>query len=163
MSYFFTFPIGIIDSLTLPSRFGISIATEVVLKFFHYPFSREGLLLFIGENELFMGQACSGFRTIISMSSLALVYVYISKGSLLKKLLLGFLIIPLSVLSNFIRVVAICLVTYYFGETVGQGFFHGFSGILMFVLAIEGLLGLEYSWEIYETTKRPCAEFYTNK
>ncbi|HHT9138932.1 MAG TPA: exosortase/archaeosortase family protein, partial [Candidatus Wunengus sp. YC60] len=137
-------PIGIIDNLTIPLRFGTSIATEIVLKFFHYPVGREGLLLFIGKNELFMGQACSGFRTIISMFSLALVYVYISKGSLLKKLLLGFLIIPLSVLSNFIRVIVICLITYYFGEAVGQGFFHGFSGILVFLLTLAGLLGLEF-------------------
>lgn len=137
-------PIGIIDNITLPLRYGVSIATEVILKFFHYPFSREGLLLFIGKNELFMGLPCSGFRSMISMFSLALIYVYISKGSFLKKTILVSFIIPLSVFSNFIRVVAICLVTYYFGETAGQGFFHGFSGILTFVFTITGLVGLEY-------------------
>lgn len=137
-------PIGVIDGITLPLRSGVSIATEVLLKLFHYPVGREGLLLFIGENELFMGQPCSGFRTMVSMFSLTLVYVYISKGSLLKKVLLSSFIIPLSVFSNFIRVVAICLITYHFGEAAGQGFFHGFSGILLFVITITGLLGLEY-------------------
>lgn len=137
-------PVGIVDSMTLPLRYGVSIATEIVLKIFHYPVGREGLLLLIGENELFMGQPCSGFRTIISMFSLALVYVYISKGNLLKKALLSSFIIPISVFSNFVRVVAICLITYYFGEAAGQGFFHGFSGVLLFAITIMGLLGLEY-------------------
>ncbi|MGQ3686338.1 MAG: exosortase C-terminal domain/associated protein EpsI [Candidatus Loosdrechtia sp.] len=140
-------PVGIIDNATLPLRFGVSIATEVILKFFHYPVGREGLLLFIGENELFMGQPCSGFRTIISLFSLMLVYVYVTRGSLLKKLILGFSIIPLSIVSNLIRVIAICLITYYFGEDAGQGFFHGFSGILLFVITIVWLLGLEHLLE----------------
>ena len=51
-------PIGIIDDITLPLRYGISVVTEVALKSFHYPVGRKGLLLFIGDNELFMGQPC---------------------------------------------------------------------------------------------------------
>jgi len=153
-------PIGIIDNITLPLRYGVSIATEGILKTFHYPIGREGLLLSIGDNELFMGQPCSGFRTIISMLSLALVYVYISKGSLFKKALLSSSIIPLSVFSNFIRVVVLCLVTYYFGETVGQGFFHGFSGTLTFMIPIIGLFGLEYLLGKYmKQPKKPALNF----
>ncbi|MFN3533002.1 MAG: exosortase [Candidatus Brocadia sp.] len=143
-------PVGIIDSITLPMRYGLSIVTEAILKFFHYPIVREGLLLSIGESELFMGQPCSGFRSIVTMFSLSLVYVYISKGSLSRKSILVSSIVPLALLGNLIRIITLCLITYYFGEEAGQGFFHNFSGIVIFVFIILGLIGLEYSLEKYK-------------
>ena len=78
-------PFGILDSITLPMRHGISVLTEKILFFLNYPISREGLLLRIGYNDIFMGAPCSGFRSLITMFSLVLVYVYISNGDLTKK------------------------------------------------------------------------------
>lgn len=136
-------PLGVIDGITLPMRYGLTIATEAILRLFDYPVTREGLLLSIGNNELFMGQPCSGFRSLITMFSLALVYVYLSKTSLCKKTLLVSSIIPLSLLGNLIRIITLCIITYYFGEAAGQGFFHNFSGIVIFMIILLGLIGLE--------------------
>ncbi|KKO19133.1 MAG: hypothetical protein DCC43_02850 [Candidatus Brocadia sp.] len=140
-------PIGIVDDLTLPMRYGLSVMTEIILGFFHFPISREGLLLTIGESELFMGQPCSGFRSIITMFSLSLVYVYLSRSSLFRKTILVSSIVPFAVLGNLIRIIALCLITYYFGEETGQGFFHSFSGIVIFVFIVSGLIGLEFMLE----------------
>ncbi|NOZ70170.1 MAG: exosortase [Deferribacteres bacterium] len=109
-------PFGILDSITLPMRYGISAATETILRFFDYPITRKGLLLTIGYNDIFMGQPCSGFRSLITMFSLVLVYVYIIKGTLGKKLILTAFIIPAALLGNLIRVITLCLITFYFGE-----------------------------------------------
>lgn len=136
-------PLGILDNITLPMRHGISVATETTLKLFHYPITREGLLLSIKGSEIFMGQPCSGFRSLITMFSLALVYIYITKGNLTKKSILLCSIVPLALFGNLIRVIATCLTSYYFGEAVGQGFFHSFSGAVIFVIMILGLIGLE--------------------
>lgn len=137
-------PIGIIDSITLPMRYGITIATDIVLKSLDYPIAREGLLLSVGNVDLFMGQPCSGFRSLITMFSLGIVYVYISKVSLPNKFVLIASLIPLSLLGNLMRVIILCLITYYFGEDAGQGFFHTFSGIFIFIIIILELAGLEY-------------------
>ena len=136
-------PFGILDSITLPMRHGISVLTEKILFILNYPISREGLMLTIGYNEIFMGQPCSGFRSLITMFSLVLVYVYIIKGSLTKKLSLTALIIPFALLGNLVRVITLCLITFYFGEEAGQGFFHNFSGIVMFIITILGLISIE--------------------
>lgn len=136
-------PVGVIDDITLPMRYGISVVTEVTLNLFHYPVGRKGLLLYIGRSELFMGQPCSGFRSLITMFSLGLVYVYTARGPMLKKGILVFSIIPIALIGNFIRVLSICLITYYFGAAAGQGFFHKFSGIVVFVIIVLGLVGLE--------------------
>lgn len=137
-------PAAIIDGITLPLRYGISVLTEDILKFFHYPITREGLLLSIGIHEIFMGQPCSGFRSIITMFSLILAYVYISsKGGWVKKLILVCFILPFAMLGNLIRVIALCLITFYFSEEAGQGFFHNFSGIVIFIITILGVMGVE--------------------
>jgi len=136
-------PAGVIDNITLPMRYGCSVAVHVCLQFFSYPVTREGLMLTIGEYDLFMGLPCSGFRSMITMFSLGFVYIYLIKGRLLKKTLLIASALPLSLFCNFIRVTILCLITYYFGHEIGQGFFHNFSGLFIFVLMILSLMGLE--------------------
>jgi len=136
-------PFAVLDSITLPMRQGVSALTEVILVLFNYPITRDGLLLSIGYFEIFMGQPCSGFRSLVTMFALVLVYVYISRGSLAKKIILASFIVPIAILGNLVRVITLCLITYYFGEETGQGFFHNFSGIMIFIITILGILGLE--------------------
>jgi exosortase len=147
-------PFGILDSITLPMRHGIYVLTEKIFFLLHYPISREGLLLTIGYNDIFMGAPCSGFRSLITMFSLVLVYVYISKGNLSKKLILTSFIIPMALLGNLVRVITLCLITFYFGEEAGQGFFHNFSGIVIFIITILGLIGAESVLERMQANKR---------
>ncbi|GBE16748.1 transmembrane exosortase [bacterium BMS3Abin15] len=136
-------PMSLLDSITLPMRYAISSATEIVLRFANYPISKEGLLLTIGYNDIFMGQPCSGFRSLITLLSLGIVYIYISDTKLFNKFILAAFIVPLALLGNLIRVITLCLITFYFGEAAGQGFFHNFSGIVMFIITILGLIGIE--------------------
>src|SRR3546814_6267613 len=51
-------------------------------------------------------------------------------------LLLALFIIPAAVFANFIRVVVIILITYYFGDEAGQGFLHTSTGMLLFVVTL---------------------------
>ncbi len=148
-------PFGILDSITLPMRYGISAATETILRFFDYPITRKGLLLTIGYNDIFMGQPCSGFRSLITMFSLVLVYVYIIRGGLAKKLILTAFIIPAALLGNLVRVITLCLITFYFGEEAGQGFFHNFSGIMIFIITILGLMAAESLLDRLHAGRRP--------
>jgi exosortase len=136
-------PLGILDSITLPMRYGISAAAEFILRSFHVPVVRDGLLLNVGGQEIFMGQPCSGFRSLITLISLGLAYVHICKSSQRTKTILLASILPLALTGNLIRVLSLCLVTYHFGPEIGQGFFHDFSGIIMFIVTISGLIGLE--------------------
>lgn len=135
-------PLGVLDNLTLPMRHGISALTDIILKTFHYPITREGLLLSIGGHQIYMGAPCSGFRSLITMISLGLVYGYINKGGFKKKAILISSTVPLALIGNLIRVIGMCLVTFYFGESVGHKF-HDISGFVIFIVLIAGLIGLE--------------------
>jgi len=143
-------PLGVLDAITIPMRHGVSVAATGVLKLLHYPIHREGLMMYLGGHEIFMGAPCSGFRSLITMFSLGVVYVYVIKGALWKKLILVAAIIPLALLGNLIRVIVLCLLTFHAGEKVAQGFFHYFSGGVIFVVMIVGLLILEFILEKYE-------------
>lgn len=136
-------PPAILDGITVPMRYGVSFAAEKFLAFAGYPVTRDGLLLSIGYREIYMAPACSGFRSLITMLTLSLVYIYLISAGRLKKSILTFAVIPLALLGNFVRIIAICLITFYFGEEAGQGFFHNFSGVAVFLITILGLIALE--------------------
>lgn len=135
-------PIGVLDSITLPMRYGISVLTEVILQVFRYPITRDGLLLSIGGHHIYMGAPCSGFRSLITMIALGLVYVYINKGSFKKKAILLGSVVPLALLGNLVRVISMCLVTFYFGEGAGHKY-HDYSGYVIFLVLIAGMIGTE--------------------
>ena len=136
-------PLGILDQITLPMRYETSIASEWILRAMHYPVAREGLLLTVGGHEIFLGAPCSGLRSLITMSALGLAYVYFNRNDFRKNLILLVSIVPLALLGNLIRVLVLCLITFYFGEKVGQGFFHDFSGLMVFLVMIFGLMLIE--------------------
>jgi exosortase/archaeosortase family protein len=51
--------------------------------------------------------------------------------------------IPVAIISNFVRVLALVLITYYFGDAVAQGFVHDFAGLLMFSVALLTIFGID--------------------
>ena len=135
-------PLGILDTITLPMRYMTSIAVEVALRSFFIPITRSGLLLYAGGSEIFMGQPCSGFRSLIAMVSLGTAYAYLSRVDFKKKVILVISIIPLALFCNFLRVAAMCTATYYFGSTVGETV-HDIGGYVVFGLLLLGMLGVE--------------------
>lgn len=136
-------PLGIIDQVTLPLRYWVSYAAAGILKLMHYPVSREGTLIFIGQRQILVGDACSGLRSLITILALALLYAYLNSGSLRKKIILVLCALPLALFANLVRIISMCLVTYYFGENAGQRYFHDYSGIAVFVLAVLALAGID--------------------
>jgi len=146
-------PLGVLDAITIPMRHGISVAAVAIMNAIHYPIHREGLMIYLGTHEIFMGAPCSGFRSLITMFSLGIFYVYIIKGTMLKKVVLVAAIIPLALFGNLVRVITLCLLTYHKGEEVAQGFFHYFSGGVIFVIMIIGLLLIEFIMEKYENKR----------
>lgn len=135
-------PLGVLDEITVPMRYGVSVATVFILNSLGYPLSREGLTLFIGSHEVFLGAACSGFRSLITLASLGAAYIYLANGRVSKKIWMSAAIVPLAFLGNLVRVISVCIAAYYLGESKGWHLFHDFSGFLMFGVMIGGLLAI---------------------
>jgi exosortase/archaeosortase family protein len=50
---------------------------------------------------------------------------------------------PISFTANVLRVMVLCLITYHFGDAAGQGFLHGFAGLVLFLSALLLIIGMD--------------------
>jgi exosortase B len=129
-------PSGVVDTLTMPMKFAVSWVVEHVLYALGYPIARAGVTLHIGQFVLLVADACAGLQTLFTLEATGLLYMNVVRStSMLRNTVLALLIVPISFTANVIRVMILILVTYYFGDAAGQGFLHGFAGIVLFMSA----------------------------
>jgi len=134
----------LIDAITLPMKIAVSHVAESVLYFLEFPIARSGVVLQIGPYQLLVADACAGMHTLISLEALGLLYLNLVKhDSLLRNVILAGLIIPISFTANVIRVMVLTLVTYYYGDAAGQGFIHGFAGMVLFIVALTLIISVD--------------------
>jgi len=138
-------PTMIIDAVTGPLKVLVSKMAESALYALDFPVARMGVTLNIGKYQLLVADACSGLRSVFSLFALGLIYVHLLRrpGWIHNAILLG-AIVPLALLTNFIRVMILMLVVYYQGEQVAQGFIHGFSGLILFAMSVLIFMGIDY-------------------
>lgn len=137
-----------VQAMTVPLKSAVSYVAEALLHSFNYPVARAGVVIQVGQYQLLVADACAGLNSMFTLESLGLLYMNIvSHASRWRNILLAILIIPISFVANVVRVVILILVTYHFGDAAGQGFVHGFAGMVLFlvaltlILAVDSLLG----------------------
>lgn len=134
----------VVDAATGPLKQHVSEIAEQVLYFLSYPVARSGVTLTVGPYQLLVADACSGLHSMFSLSAMGLLYLYLMQhGSWLRNGLLIASILPIAFVANIVRVMILVLVTYHLGDEAGQGFLHGFAGILLFVVALLFLFALD--------------------
>lgn len=141
-------PFEFVLAATGPMKIGVSAVATQLLSWLGYPAGRSGVIMTIGQYQLLITEVCAGLQTMFTLEAMGLLYAsLVSHGSAWRNALLAVLIVPIAFLANVLRVVVLALVTYYQGDAAGQGFLHGFSGIVLFsvalvlVIATDGLLG----------------------
>jgi len=144
MLFMVPLPGTLVSMLTLPMKTAVSYVTEHMLFWAGYPIARTGVILQIGQYQLLVADACAGLQTLLTLESLGLFYLNVVRHtSAFRNISLALLIIPISFTANVIRVCALTLITYYFGDAVGQGFLHGFAGMVLFISALLLILSLD--------------------
>lgn len=133
-------PLFLVDMITSPLKLLIAKATEIILNTAGYLVTRNGVILFVGDYNIVVGDACSGVRSLVSLMSVGALYVYLINTSMVKRVVLFLSVIPASIFANIVRLLLLALITYHFGEAAGHGFFHDFSGIMVFVMSLISLL-----------------------
>lgn len=133
-----------LDAVTMPMKMAVSYVAEHILFWFGYPVARTGVILQIGQYQLLVADACAGMHTLISLEALGLLYLNLVKhNSVFRNITLAVLIVPISFTANVIRVMVLTLVTYYFGDAAGQGFVHGFAGMVLFIVALTLIMSVD--------------------
>ena len=126
----------VIDSLTFPLKKIASIGSHLVLSGFNLPVELYGVILKVGGHELFIADACSGFRSIVTLLALGAVYVYSQDTSNMKKWIIFISVVPIAIFANIFRICLTGLIAYKWGAEKAEGFFHEFSGIVLFFITV---------------------------
>ena len=142
-------PDWIIDAATVPLKVFISNLVTRVLYAAGYPIAQNGVMIMIGSYQLLVKDACSGMNSIFALSAIGVFYAYAFRWSeKVRSLVLLASIIPITIVANFIRVIALVLIAYYGGPDLLEGIVHDLTGIGLFVVALfllfvlDAILGL---------------------
>jgi exosortase B len=148
-------PFFIVVSTTLPMKQLVAEATEQFLWATGYPVARSGVILYLGPYQLQVADACAGLRTLFTLEALGLLYLILVKStSLMRNVILALLVFPIAMLANTIRVILLCLITYYFGDEAGQGYLHGLAGMVLFFGALLLMLASDATLRAFATRRR---------
>lgn len=138
-------PGWLLDAITSPLRTEISTWATGLLAALDYPVARDGVVISIAQYTLMVEDACSGMNSLIGLSAISLFYIYmLHRAEWRHALILIALVLPIAIFANFIRVVTLILVTYYFGNAVGQGMFHDMAGIFLFAVALSMVVAADW-------------------
>ncbi len=149
----FCIPMTFLDDLTFGLRListtvstsllnGLGIATERIGTGIHVK-AGAGLLLDVA-------QPCSGLHYLLAMVALTTAYAFFTQRSPVKRAILCVSAVPLAMAGNVVRITLIALVGICFGAKLALGFYHDYSGYVVFLTASLLMLGignlLELPW-----------------
>lgn len=136
-------PGTLLDQILLPLKQLVSAIVDNGLHALGYPIARNGVVLMIGQYDLLIADACSGLNSMVALTGLGLIYVYVvSRYSRWHNTLLLLSVLPVAFAANVIRVMTLLLVTYYFGDAAGRAF-HSSAAWLEIALAFIGFFAVD--------------------
>jgi exosortase len=148
-------PGWLIDRMTAPLQMFVSLAAEHLTRFLGYPVARQGVSLVVAQYQLLVEDACAGMNSLMGLTAVSLFYIYmVRRASWRYALLLVALIIPIAVIVNIIRVLALILITYHLGNEAAQGFLHATTGMVLFGMALIIIFGIDMVlWRLFHRGK----------
>jgi exosortase len=147
------FPLGfLIFMIPLPSILFNAIAFPLqtfaaanatwILDALGVPVFRDGNVIQLSHITLGVVEACSGIRSLISLLAVAVVWAHLALPGGWVRLLFVAAAVPITIVANAGRIVLTGLIGQRLGIEYAQGFFHGFSGWIIFVVAFLCLFGI---------------------
>ena len=129
-------PAIVFNEITLPLQVLASKVSAWLLPYLGVPVFREGNVINLPAMPLEVADACSGIRSLLSLTTLAIMYGYLMEKRVRLRVILALASIPIAVAANSLRIVGTGLLVQYWDPDKAQGFFHEFSGWLMFVFSL---------------------------
>jgi exosortase len=133
-------PAIVFNQLAFPLQLVASQVGETAIAAAGIPVLREGNVLHLPARTLEVAEACSGIRSLVSLLMLAIVLGYFTEPRLPARVLLAAAAVPIAILANAARVAGTGLMAEWVSPAAADGFFHSFSGWLIFIVALAGLL-----------------------
>ena len=126
----------IFNQITFPLQLLASKVASVLLPLARVPVLREGNVINLPAMPLEVAEACSGIRSLMSLATLPIIYGALMEPRKIIRVVLALASIPIAVAANSLRIVGTGLLVQYWDPEKAEGFFHAFSGWLIFVVSL---------------------------
>ena len=130
------FPTIVFNQITFPLQLLASQLASSILPMLGVPVLLEGNVIELPIMKLEVAEACSGIRSLMSLFSLAVFYGYFLERSTRRRVILALASVPIAIAANAARIVGTGLCVQYWDPVKALGFFHEFSGWVMFVISL---------------------------
>ena len=141
----FCIPMTFLDGLTLPLRLISTTVSAGLLNGLGIAVTRIGTAIHVNAGAGFsldVAHPCSGLRYLLAMVALTTAYAYFTQRTAVKRGILCVASIPLAMIGNIVRIVMIAVVGSWFGPKLALGFYHDYSGYVVFAVAILMMIGV---------------------
>jgi len=129
-------PTLIMQHVTFPLQLLAARLSTALLELVNVPVLREGNVIKLASMPLDVAEACSGIRSLLSLVTLSIIYGYLMETRIWARVLLVCSAVPIAVAANGFRIFGTGLLVQYWDPDKAAGFFHEFSGWLIFVVAL---------------------------
>ena len=144
MLFMVPLPEALVATMTGPLKSAVSAVASNLLYLLGYPVGRSGVVMTVGPYQLLVADACAGLNSMFTLEALGMLYMNLMRyTNPARNVVLALLLVPTAFAANIVRVMILVLVTYHFGDEAGQGFVHGFAGMVLFMVALGLMLVLD--------------------
>lgn len=130
------FPEIVFNKITFPLQLLATQLASGILSMVGVPVLYEGNVIQLPVMKLEVAEACSGIRSLMSLFTLAIFYGYFLERGIWRRVILALASVPIAVAANAARIVGTGLCVQYWDPDKALGFFHEFSGWVMFVISL---------------------------
>ncbi|HMH12769.1 MAG TPA: exosortase A [Edaphobacter sp.] len=148
------FPAIIFNQITFPLQLMASRLASQILPVLGVPVLQEGNVIQLPVMKLEVAEACSGIRSLMSLFTLSVFYGYFLEKTTTRRVILALASIPIAVAANVARIVGTGLCVQYWDPQKALGFFHEFSGWVMFVISLGCLYLIHRIMRLFPTADR---------
>jgi exosortase len=136
-------PAIIFNQIAFPLQLLASKFGEAALGTVDIPVLREGNVLVLANTTLEVAEACSGIRSLITLLTLGIVYGYFADSRFWVRATIALSSIPVAIVANGARVAGTGMAAHWIGPAAAEGFFHEFSGWIVFIAAFAMMLTIQ--------------------
>lgn len=136
-------PAIVFNQIAFPLQLLASRAGEFAISSANIPVLREGNVLVLANTSLEVAEACSGIRSLISLLTLGIVFGYFADSRAWVRTVIALSTVPVAIVSNGARVAGTGIAAHRWGPSAAEGFFHEFSGWVVFMVAFLLMLALQ--------------------
>jgi exosortase len=148
------FPSIIFNQITFPLQLLASRLASSLLPLFGVPVLREGNVIELPLMNLEVAEACSGIRSLMSLFTLAIFYGYFLEKSVWRRGALVLASIPIAIAANAVRIFGTGLCVQYWDPDKALGFFHEFSGWVIFLVSLACLYSVHRAMSLFPAKRR---------